>query len=442
MKSVFLNRLLKKISKRKWLLVLSVFLFIGIFGYIGRDQVQKIVLTGNDQATAPDPLQSEEYKAAIQSYDDSIASVQQTIEIASQQLAIQQQYCDNSPYMQMDGNNYYIATSVYYLHLASKNIGGDTWPDNSGNILTVVAQYMTVDHLSAVVQEQMPEINAEYLAEILNCNFNGYFVSISVLYKNKEEALEIRSIVEQDFQEHVSEQIKLYGEEYELDLLDDIVVAKGDAAVLNTQNGNLNNLRTYQTNLADIQKKAADLQAAKQQYMASAAAASSTDAAGQQQKSPKIMMLCYIGIGALIGLLLPLIVMAITLVVDDKVGDIGDIARLGLFTFGNLNDGTAGENLVNYLKKRKIDCVFFSLLTESIAAADKRQLEEQLSDLEIACGFGYLDQQQPGNDIKQFISADGCVLAITLEQTSIGQIQEQIEVCRRMDIPVLGCVQV
>lgn len=446
MKSVFLNRLLKKISKKKWLFGLSIFLFGGLFGYIGWEQGQKVGSTGDDQVTSVDITQSEEYQAAIQSYDASIASTQKTIEIINQQVTIQQQYCDNSPYMQMDSDNYYLASAIYVLQLvendtAKVKLYGEESIDNSGKIMAVVAQYMNANHLSTVFQKQMPEINVDYLSEILNCSISGNYVNISVSYKEEEAAIAIRNIVEQDLKKHIFEQIDQYSGEYTFDLIDDTVITKGDISVLNTQNNNLNNLRSYRINLADQQKKVADLQAAKQQYMASAVAATeSVDESDQSVENPRIVMVRYGGMGVMIGLLLPLAVWVFMLVADDKIKDIQDVNHFGIFTFGSLQDGSARENLIVFLEKRNIKNIFFSILTDSFTETEKKNIDELLAGRQINSVSGYLDRQ-PEVALKQFVSADGCILVIALEKTSAGQIQEQLELCRRMDIPVFGCIQ-
>lgn len=430
MKNIYLNKLFEKIYKKWWIILASILFFVCLFLYLAHDNLQLMV----EEPELTDITPSAEYLAALESYDAAIMETQESIKIVEKQMEKQQHYCDNSIYMKLDSDKYYIASMFYTLEGAG---------DYTQYILNLLTMYMNVNHMGTVVEQQLPEVNSEYLSESVSCSVIGYSLYVTVTYFDEEGARNIRNAIESDLQERIDQFFAEHDmpEGCKWKKIDEDIAVVGDSSILNIQNTNRNNLKSYQTNQADLLRKVAELQVAKQNYIDSFNSDQADSVSDKAVVSPQIVLIRFGVIGFLVGLLLPIVCFLIIVVVDDRIKEEKELNRFGLISMGSLTDCAMFDNISVLVKKQHLERVFFNILPGSKEPAIcKEQVTKMSSQLEIETYCGQLHKSME-NSFKEFLSADGSILVIDLKHTTYSQIQEQMQICQRLDIPVLGCIQ-
>lgn len=434
MKSTSCQRLIKMICKKWWIFIPSVLIFCTFFLYMGHETLQtEEAGYGKAETDGTDVTQSAEYQETLQYYDNSIAERQESIMLTEQQIEEQKSYCDNSIYMRLDSRKYYVASIVY-------SVQGAISEADSVNILNAIAYRVNVNHLGPAVEQHESDISSQYLSEIVSCSVTGNTLYITISYFDESGAIAIREIVEQELQQQIKKISSVYGN-FELVKIDEDIYEKADINILNNQNTARNTLKNYQGNLADLQKSIADLQASKQQYIENTITAAEADSAQVKSTTPKLVMIRFGVVGLLVGVMLPIMCFSIIFIVDDRIKNVADLNRFGLLSYGVLTDSSTVSNINALLGKQDISKIFFNIIDKNIANEKLvDDLEKVLEPLDIQYSVGQISHET-GKKVKHFVSTDGCILVIKLKDTTATQLQEQLQICQRLEIPVLGCVQ-
>ena len=162
----------------------------------------------------------------------------------------------------------------------------------------------------------------------------------------------------------------------------------------------------------------------------------------------------YIVLGAAAGFILPAIIFAIVYILSRKlkaVSDVSDSFRVDVL--GNVVDGTdkaKAQEQIEYIcaqlavlaeKSQKKNIVFASTVdSKNLAGIDEiadKAIGKTLSDAKYA-GAVLTDAKA----LKVLEAAEGVVLIEKLFATTYNDFEKELQLCKRLNVPVVGCIVV
>ena len=253
MRVIRLKTILKRMFENKKRLAVVLILSIAVFGLLGVRGVRKAEADA-DAKVAEYESQVAQYNATLEQYDTSLAAQQENLVRIQEQYDKQKEYCDNSIYMKLD------ATGIYYGQL---QMGVET-EANVGYIISSLMTYASGADFFKNVAEMTGE-EPDYLKEVIIPSYSANIFIITVMHYDEEQAARLLDAVGKTIKDKVPDIAKTQGD-FKLNIIEQSVNKRADISVLNAQNGNINNLRSYTTNLADAESATIRSEADKNVY--------------------------------------------------------------------------------------------------------------------------------------------------------------------------------
>ncbi len=426
MRSVYIRTLLKDLFDKKILIIISTVIFAILFALYGN-----ISATG---VLTPEALeQIAEYEEALDTYEQIIYEAQDNIALSEAQISDLKEYCNNSIYMKLDGNEIQIANTQY----------GITDSNNSGNTLNAWTSYINDGSLKEEIYAAWPEIPIEYLKELITCSTSGNVLSVTVMHYDADTAEELMNQIDKCIKAHKNTISSVQGD-FNLKNLGSTYYTKADTGVINTQNTNLNNLKNYQNSLADYQKKLVDGRTNRDNYIKNY----TPDAYGKTGDTPIKKAIKFFIFGAVFGVVLACAVITIRFIMSNRLRDEAELIQAGLPVLGELDDKNEYKPELSRsildLQVQAQQCGDKELFLDAFGTGqdyDKviNDYTEKLKEegFNISSGNTLLENTE---EAKEAIDAKNAVLIVKIGDTRYEQIENQLNLCKKFGISVWGCV--
>ncbi len=432
MRTIYIRNLFRGYLKKKWIIIVGLIVFVLIFGFLG---LRRAYPERMDASLAEDV---EEYNAELAVYDDAIDGIQTNIEIAEEQLAAQQEYVDHSPFMQIDPEAVQYASVQFIVRAPDAEEG--TEDATVSSILTMFQAYYANGSFMSDLTERLGEDTTTYLQELISCSVSGKTMSLGVKHYDMdaaEEILDAMTGVMEDYQPAVEAQFGAF-----------TMTSQGtservyaDSDVLTNQNKQTTNLRTYRTNLTDLQTKLATQQKNRRNYVEQYQPTGTG-------RSARRTILIFGGMGVIAGIVIPLMIYAIYYTLSSRIKGKEELQAVNLNVLAEYHPRRGFRpsleqmivNLVLLARKDGVDAVSLCALGESDALT---QVAEQLTEaLEAEKLNVYAAQAGSENaeELQRLADIGHHVLIVESGRTTYTQVEEQIQFCASLDITMWGCV--
>lgn len=428
LKTLYVRNVVEDLIKKKVAVGILVAICAVLFGMLGIVQGGKAVTETEDQKQAV-----EEYHTKIAEYDAAIQDTQTSISTADKQIEELQDYIDHSIYMQIDPNNIQ-TVSVQYVLKTSNNVG---------NIFNTFITYINDGGMREELEEADQDLQVKYWRDIVNAYQSGNTLTITVIHSDMNAAKRIMNIIKERVTAYIPKVKNLQGD-FELDEIKTSEYVKTDAGVVNNQNNNRNNLKGYTTNRADLNNKLIGFQNSKTSYIEK----NEPDNLKVASVNTKVLMVGYILFGILFGAVIAVAAVILKYILGDTLRTARDIKESDLNLIGTC---TALGQYKPELERSKMDIeilakakeaagvVMCTLSNDDISKKAAEDYKNALNSSGIKTKIGS-DIDTSADELKKMIEYGACVLIAEVGKTTYKQIEQQIHLCERFRITVLGCI--
>lgn len=428
LKTLYVRNVVEDLIKKKVAVGILVAICAVLFGMLGIVQGGKAVTETEDQKQAV-----EEYHTKIAEYDAAIQDTQTSISTADKQIEELQDYIDHSIYMQIDPNNIQ-TVSVQYVLKTSNNVG---------NIFNTFITYINDGGMREELEEADQDLQVKYWRDIVNAYQSGNTLTITVIHSDMNAAKRIMNIIKERVTAYIPKVKNLQGD-FELDEIKTSEYVKTDAGVVNNQNNNRNNLKGYTTNRADLNNKLIGFQNSKTSYIEK----NEPDNLKAASVNTKVLMVGYILFGILFGAVIAVAAVILKYILGDTLRTARDIKESDLNLIGTC---TASGQYKPELERSKMDIeilakakeaagvVMYTLSNDDISKKAAEDYKNALNSSGIKTKIGS-DIDTSADELKKMIEYGACVLIAEVGKTTYKQIEQQIHLCERFRITVLGCI--
>ncbi len=428
LKTLYVRNVVEDLIKKKVAVGILVAICAVLFGMLGIVQGGKAVTETEDQKQAV-----EEYHTKIAEYDAAIQDTQTSISTADKQIEELQDYIDHSIYMQIDPNNIQ-TVSVQYVLKTSNNVG---------NIFNTFITYINDGGMREELEEADQDLQVKYWRDIVNAYQSGNTLTITVIHSDMNAAKRIMNIIKERVTAYIPKVKNLQGD-FELDEIKTSEYVKTDAGVVNNQNNNRNNLKGYTTNRADLNNKLIGFQNSKTSYIEK----NEPDNLKAASVNTKVLMVGYILFGILFGAVIAVAAVILKYILGDTLRTARDIKESDLNLIGTC---TAPGQYKPELERSKMDIeilakakeaagvVMYTLSNDDISKKAAEDYKNALNSSGIKTKIGS-DIDTSADELKKMIEYGACVLIAEVGKTTYKQIEQQIHLCERFRITVLGCI--
>lgn len=434
-KSIYLRNLLEDLwKKKKWVgicVLVCALLFVGI--------ELRLVQTGGRIRTITEAEQQEidEYKEKIAAYDASIKEAEEGLALATQQIDDLQKYVDTSIYMRIDHQNIQTASVQYGVSAAAES------GTNIGNVLNALVLYINEGGLKEVLDEEYKDLAVENWREIVVPTITANLLNITVIHYDEQQAVQILELIKGRVREEASQIAKIQGE-FTLEEIDTTAYVKADVGVNDRQNTYLNNLKNYKSSMIDWENKLIGQKNGKKSFEKK----NEPEAIAEiEQASVSEATIRSAIAGILFGIVLPVLILLLQYILSDRIRSKEDLRRAKLNVLGSFSaDGymPALERSMLDLKvlaeQQKMTSVFLNGMSErqiTVQAVAGYAEAVKESGLQTESGFHVYDSAE---ELKKMAASKGCVLFVEVGKNTFAELEQQIALCQRFQIAILGCV--
>ncbi len=434
MRSIYLRNLVRGYLKTKWLIIVGLIFFVLLFGFLG---LRRAYPERMDASLAEE---IEEYNEEVAVYDDAIDGINTNIEIAQEELATQEEYCENSIYMKIDPEAVQRA-SVQYI-LTMKNWTGSTSDENNllTSIINSLKAYYDDGAFKGELADRLDMEGTNYLGELISCSTSGKTLTMSVKHYDMEQAEEILAEMIDLMEAYAPEVAAQFGD-FNMTSMGISERVYADSTVLADQNKQNTNLRTYRTNVTDLQTKLATQQKNRRNYVEQYKPTGTSS-------SPRRTILLYGGVGVIAGIIVPILLYAIYYTLSGRIKGKEELQSVGLNVLALYRPKKgyspslekAVVNMVLLTQKNNADTVSLCAVGDSPALT---QVEEDLTGALEEQNLQVYTAQQGSEDVEQLrrlTDIGNHVLIVEAGRTTYTQLEEQIQFCQSLDITIWGCV--
>lgn len=428
LKTLYIRNIIQELVEKKKAVTIFIILCTALFAVLG-------VRQGNVAHTLSEEQQQEitEYQDKIQEYDDALEDIAKSQEEAEKQVTELQKYVDNSIYMQIDPQNVQVVSTQYGLQTSG----------NVGNIYNSFITFINDGGMKESLPEETKDLKVEYWRDILNCYQSGNVLTITVIHHDVAQAQQIMDIVKQRIQDHIP-QVKNVQGDFNLIDMGTSTYVKSDANIVNGQNGHRNNLKGYINNRADLHTKLVSTKNNKESFIEKNEPETLEDPAPNKLKT----IIKYMILGIIFGIVLPCVGIALRYILSDRLRSSKDLKDSSLNVLGTCNDQRQHHpqlertlmDIQALAEEAKLSSVYFNSLGED-------DLSKQVSDdyaralseagLPAQAGTGV---NEHADELKKMIASKGCVLIAQAGRTTYQQLEQQLQLCARFRVAVLGSV--
>ena len=178
----------KKIVLVCWIVIVLIFGCLGVL----RAYPEKFSSSVSAQIT--------EYEQALQEYDDSIATTQENISMTQSQVENLETYTNESVFMQIDPTNVQVV-SVQYM-ITVPNMNSETSNNQISYISNAWQSYVSNGSLNSELANELGNISAENLSELITCTTAGNIITITVKHSEMDQARDIMQKLRNNLSEY------------------------------------------------------------------------------------------------------------------------------------------------------------------------------------------------------------------------------------------------
>lgn len=426
--TVFYLRQIWNELKRKFIIVVGIMaLFGGIIAYFN--------YKGIEPAPKEDSAVAESYEKTLSEYDIAMTDLQSSIQTTEAQIAELQRYCSDSVYMKLDSQNIYVYGGKYSTGTS----------ENAGSVLTVMVSYIKEGSFVDEVAEVYSEIPVSYMREVISVTVDGMMLTVTMKHFDSEAAEKISEIMDEVLAVHAKELESEFGT-VEWKKQENLNFTTVDTSIMNTQHSHLNNLKSYQNSLVDLKNKVISQKNAKQDYIRRYEEAQAEKQQVQKNVSRKRKFVEGGLIGVLLGFICCVVFFLLRLIIDDQIKEKRELRLFGLPLLGQISNMT-GELDEDAKDSIAVLCNHIDSGSVFLCALDDEENTGKLlrncknalgsESFKVDMGIAAGDSTE---DIIKMLRMGNCILVIQERKTTYPKIREQLNICERLNIPVLGAV--
>lgn len=427
-KTLYVRTVIKELLEKKKAVALCIVLFASFFFVIGILQGKKTAALSEEQQK-----EIEAYQKKLDEFDTIIVDIEKSLAEADKQVEELQKYVDDSIYMNIDPQNIQVAVVQYGIQTEA----------NVGNIANSIITFINDGSMKEGLAEKYPDLQVEYWKDIISSYQSGNTLTITVIHHDVERAKEILKIVKDRIEGYRPTVIELQGE-FSLVEMNTSEYVKSDINIVNSQNGNRNNLKGFISNRADFSSKLISNKTSKENYIEK----NEPETMKVTQSGGVMRVIKYMFVGLAFGAVLPCVWIVLRFIMSDRLRSKEELTESGLNVIGTYQDGkTTVANVerdcmdIQVLAEAgNFDTLFFDLLHDdelsSIVANKYQKTLEKFNILSEIGGDVYENAEQ----LKKMIARKSCILVAVAGKTTFSQLEQQQELCRRFRVCILGCI--
>lgn len=429
-KTLYVRNVVEDLIKKKKIVAIFVCICAIFFAGLGIRQGNKKIEISEEQQQELD-----DYNLKLAEYDSVIADVEKSISEADKQIEELQEYNDESIYMQIDPQNIQ-TVAVQYMMSADISVG---------NIMNTYIAFINDGALKEELPEKDQDLKIKYWRDIINCYQNGNTLNVVVVHYDMDSAKRIMSIIKNRIQDYIPE-IKKYQGDFNLNEIKTTEYVKADSGMTNNQNNHRNNLRSYTNSRSDLNSKLINNQNAKKTYIEKNEPTFSTDTTINK----KVILVKYVLLGIIFGIVIAFAAILLRYIFGDRIQSERDIRDLHLNVLGTYKNGkgytpdlTRSMMDVELLAgERKAAGLFLNML--SADEQSRKVAEDYKTAMEAAHITGMIgsDVYSNAESLRQMMESGFCILIIETGKASYKDVEQQIQICTRFKVEILGCILV
>ena len=429
-KTLYVRNVVEDLIKKKKIVAIFVCICVIFFAGLGIRQGNKKIELSEEQQQELD-----DYNLKLAEYDSVIADVEKSISEADKQIEELQEYIDESIYMQIDPQNIQ-TVAVQYMMSADISVG---------NIMNTYIAFINDGALKEELPEKDQDLKIKYWRDIINCYQNGNTLNVVVVNYDMDSAKRIMSIIKNRIQDYIPE-IKKYQGDFNLNEIKTTEYVKADSGMTNNQNNHRNNLRSYTNSRSDLNSKLINNQNAKKTYIEKNEPTFSTDTTINK----KVILVKYVLLGIIFGIVIAFAAILLRYIFGDRIQSERDLRDLHLNVLGTYKNGkgytpdlTRSMMDVELLAgERKAAGLFLNML--SADEQSKKVAEDYKTAMEAAHITGMIgsDVYSNAESLRQMMESGFCILIIETGKASYKDVEQQIQICTRFKVEILGCILV
>lgn len=428
LKTLYIRNIIQDLLAMKKAVALFIGLSAALFAVLG-------VRQGNVVHTLTEEQRQEltEYQEKIDEYYAALADIDKSLEEVDKQVAEVQEYVDNSIYMQIDPQNVQVVSTQYGIQT-----GG-----NVGNIYNSFITFINDGGMKESLPEESQNLKVEYWRDILNSYQSGNVLTITVIHHDAVQAQQIMDIVKQRIQDHIP-QVKNVQGDFNLIDMGSSAYVKSDVNIVNGQNGHRNNLRGFTNSRADLHNKRVSTRNNKDSFIEK----NEPDTLEAPTSNKMVTIIKYILVGIIFGIVLPCAGIALRYIFSDRLRTARDLKNSSLNVLGTWTERAKHypqmERIIMDIQALAQDAQLTSVyintlsqdeLSKNISADYAKALTE--AGLPAQAGTSVSEQ---ASELKNMIACKGCILVAQAGKATYSQLEQQLALCARFKVTVLGCV--
>ncbi len=410
--------------EKKMVIIIAIIctLLGGLVGFLTYQKESKEQISLEEQINAEAVEGEEKYITELRNYEESMAACEEAYALAVEQRDTLQEYIDSSILMKIDPDNVQVA---YVAYVVQDNA-------NTGNILNAIASYMNDGGLKEdALAYGGEELEVEGWRDVIGVGVTGNNLFITINHYDADKVKEVMKVVKSCVEAQTTVIGKTQGA-YNLVLSDESYYSKIDGNIANTQNGNNNNLKSYENSVSDQLNRINSLTDTINDYKAKYEIKEGSCI----KRGLPLTVVLYCVIGLIGGIALSFIIMIIRASVSRKIMSAQHLQYAGLTVYNIYNqkkkefvssvDETVSE-VEKKVKNLNNDCLCFYSLSEietNREIIDK--LKEKIS-IEVKDNSGLCDCKD-------------VLVVLTGKKDTYSSLEELIAKCGRLDINLLGIV--
>ncbi|RHV69966.1 hypothetical protein DXB15_08610 [Roseburia sp. OM02-15] len=439
MESVSMKKMWDSIWKHKKIIIIFVLLCLAAGVGLGVKKARSV-------SSASELQEIEDYKSGLDKYKDVMDNILANMSTTQEQIDNLQKYCDSSIYMNIDPLNVNVA-SVQYRILMSD--GSDTQGNSSvaneksADIMNELTAYVKNGDWKVAAEEELSDVPVEYLSEVVGSTSTGNIFTLTVMHYDADQAAKICKVVDEQIQKYAASTLKENGEfSFSTIMSNQTVMALPE--VQSTQNSYLTSLQNYKDSLSELKKNELSQQVSEKTYRKDYKP-DSMDA-----PSAKKVLVQYAALGIIAGLVISCALLALLYVLSDKLKGKENIKAAGITVLGNYSakEGyrpALEREMIDFdliRKERSVEQVFFGMLSDAEIvqkAVQEYQAAMEKKSLAVEVGSNIENDSEM---MKRFVEIGNCILFVEVGKTTYTQIKAYLEICKKFNVSVLGCVVV
>lgn len=429
MKSIPFTALLSDIRRYKVLILVFTLLCMGAagaYGYMTASSAS-VGITEEEQAAI------DSYNTKIEEYDKSLDDIRKSIDAQTATIENLQGYIDNSIYMKMDPDAVQYVTTQYAITYGEGV--------NAGNVNQAILAFIKDGDLKENLHETTG-LEVKYWNEVLTYGISGNVLNITLMHYDAEKAKDVMSQIKQQVTENVAGIAAAEGA-FTLEEMDTSAFERSEVAIVNQQNTNHNNLRSYLNTRADLETKLVNTTNTRDKFITdNKPEINETQAENPEKKAVKFAVL-----GAIFSIAVLLFLEIICYLFGSKIRDIADVKECGVNVLGVVRNEKffpeperAFMDAELILKAKGFDSLQLNRLGKEELlekTVESFKIVAESKNFSVSESAGTFDTAE---ELQNLIKSGCCLFVIDIAHVKRTELKKAIEVCKKYEAAVLGCI--